>query len=223
MSESPKSIDEVELRAIAMFPLPNVVLLPGGLLPLHIFEPRYREMTRDVLAGSKLLAMARLKPGHEANSHGFPVIYPTIGVGRVIASDELGDGRYNILVRGLIRAEVDEELPAEHLYRVVRARPMPDARDEQPGVLAAMHQKLITLCDQLSMALDQGGEQLREIVRSEAAPGACADVVCAALVTDLDERQWLLEAADPAARLERAMHHVGRLLVEVAPHSTMLS
>lgn len=218
----PEHVDEQELDAVAMFPLPNAVLLPGGLLPLHIFEPRYRDMTSDILAGSKLLAMARLQPGYEPFYHGRPAVHPVVGVGRVIASDQLDDGRYNILVRGLIRAELDEELPPTRSYRLVRARLMPDEESTVPTVLSAMHHKLVALCDQLSMALEQGGEQLRQIVRSEPLPGACADVVCAALVTDLDERQSLLENVDPAARIERAIHHVSRLLVELGPHSDLL-
>jgi Lon protease-like protein len=216
-------LDESLLGSLAMFPLPNVVLLPGSLLPLHIFEPRYRHMTRDVLAGSRLVAMARLRPGYEAQYQGRPAVYPILGVGRIIASDELDDGRYNILVRGLVRAEVIEELPPDQAYRLIRARLLSDDRPPEPSVLAALHQKLIMLSDQLSMVLDQGGEQLRELVRTDGTPNGCADVVCSALLTDLDERQQFLEMADPAERLAFAIQHVGRLLTELGPRSTFLS
>ena len=223
MVETFEPIDESLLSAVAMFPLPNVVLVPGSLQPLHIFEPRYREMTKDVLAGSGLLAMARLKPGYESDYHGRPEVYRVVGIGRVIASDELDDGRYNILVRGLARAELSEELPPAHLYRQIRARILTARTPPEPAVLAAMHQKLIALCDQLSLALDEGAEQLRELVRTDGSPSGCSDVVCSALITDLDQRQHFLEMSDPVERLAFAIQHVGRLLTEFAPRSGLMS
>lgn len=223
MVETFEPIDESLLTAVAMFPLPNVVLVPGSLQPLHIFEPRYRAMTRDVLAGSQLLAMARLKAGFEADYHGRPDVHRVLGIGRVIASDELGDGRYNILVRGLARAELDEELPPARLYRQIRARILASEAQPEPALLAALHQKLIGLCDQLALVLDHGGEQLRKLVRTDSSPGGCSDVVCAALVTDLDHRQRFLEMGDPMERLTFAIQHVGSLLTELGPPTSLLS
>ena len=79
-------LDPARLRALALeevpvFPLPNVVLLPGALLPLHVFEPRYREMTRDVVAGRRRMAVARLQPGFEADYHGRPPMPHTRWIG----------------------------------------------------------------------------------------------------------------------------------------------
>ena len=75
--------------SLPIFPLPNCVLLPGGLLPLHVFEPRYRELTRDCLAGHQLMAVARLRPGYETTYYGRPPVYERCGVGRIICSEEL--------------------------------------------------------------------------------------------------------------------------------------
>jgi uncharacterized protein len=223
MVETFEAIDESLLSTVAMFPLPNVVLVPGSLQPLHIFEPRYREMTRDVLAGSGLLAMARLKPGYEADYHGRPDVYRVVGIGRVIASDELEDGRYNILVRGLARAELSEELAPAHRYRQIRARILTTRTPPEPGMLTVLHQKLITLCDQLAMVLDEGSEQLRELVRTDGSPSGCSDVVCSALITDIDHRQRFLEMSDPVERLAFAIQHVGSLLTELGPRSRLMS
>jgi Lon protease-like protein len=63
------------LASLPIFPLPNAVLLPGGLLPLHVFEKRYREMTRDCLAGHQLMGVARLRPGFESSYYGRPPVY----------------------------------------------------------------------------------------------------------------------------------------------------
>jgi uncharacterized protein len=204
-----------DLARVAMFPLPDVVLLPGTLLPLHIFEPRYRDMIRDVLAGTGLVALARLVPGYEAEYHGRPAVYPTLGVGRVVASEELDDGRYNILLRGLIRATVAEELPPDRLYRVVRVVPILDVAGEEPALLRAAQQKLVALCDQLAAQLEPGGESLHELARSASAPGRCADMVSAALVTDPEARQRLLESGDPLERLELAIQHISRLVASL--------
>jgi Lon protease-like protein len=212
-------LDPDALSALAIFPLPNAVLLPGGLLPLHVFEPRYRELTRDCLDGSRLMGVARLRSGYEASYHGRPAVHGHLGVGRIIASEELPDGRYHILLRGIARVRIDEELPATKAYREVRARLLTDDSSRRPAALASCHGQLVALCDRLAMTLDKGGDQLRELVRSQATPGACADLVTAALVTDADTRQLLLETLDPADRLERAIDHIGRLLCELAPCS----
>jgi len=73
--------DPDALSSLPMFPLPNCVLLPGGLLPLHVFEPRYRELTRDCLAGHQFMGIARLRPGFETTYYGRPPVYERFGVG----------------------------------------------------------------------------------------------------------------------------------------------
>ena len=203
------------LAALPIFPLPNCVLLPGGLLPLHVFEPRYRQLTRDCLAGEQVMGIARLRPGFEADYQGRPPVFPQLGVGRVIASEELPDGRYLLLVRGVARCELIEELPASRPYREVRARVLTDLAVD-PDQLRASHAKLTSLCDRLATLLAQGGSQLRELVRGDG-PGACADAIAAALMQDPDDRQRLLECRCPQARLERAIAVVGALVCELAP------
>src|SRR5690349_3988538 len=102
---------------VRLFPLPNTILFPHVLLPLHIFEPRYLDMTHDALAGDGLLAIAQLKPGWESTAAALPEIHPVICVGRIAHHVELEDGRYNLIVQGLHRASIIEELPLDYLYR----------------------------------------------------------------------------------------------------------
>jgi uncharacterized protein len=212
-------LDDADLRELPIFPLPDVVLLPGALLPLHVFEQRYRDMTRDVLDGNKLMGVARLRRGFEKDYHGRPPVHEVCGVGRVIACDRLADGRYNLLLRGLARIRIDRELPPEHLYRMVEARVLPDLdhADGHREPLGSAHAQLIAMCDRLSLALDEGGEQIRTLVRSERAPDGCADLVAAALIADPDCRQTLLETRDPCQRLKMTLDHIGRLLCELEP------
>jgi Lon protease-like protein len=96
---------------IPIFPLPNVVLFPGVFLPLHIFEERYRAMTRDALVGDRIIGMALLQPDYEREYEGRPAIYRIGCAGLITHSESLPDGRFNIVLRGLDKFEVIEELP----------------------------------------------------------------------------------------------------------------
>lgn len=212
------AFDPSALSSLPIFPLPNCVLLPGGLLPLHVFEPRYRELTRDCLAGHQLMGVARLRPGYESTYYGRPPVYERFGVGKIICSEELPDGRFALLLRGVARVELARELPAARQYRLVEARELADA-DVDPLDARQHHHKLVTLCDRLAEVIEEGGSQLRELARAFDSPGACADAVAAALIMDADVRQELLEACDPMVRIQRTLGHVSHLLCELAPCS----
>jgi Lon protease-like protein len=94
---------------LPLFPLPNVVLFPNVFLPLHIFEPRYREMVADALAGDRLIGMVLLKPGWERNYEGRPPVYPIGCSGLMTHVERLADGRYNIVLRGVERFRIVQE------------------------------------------------------------------------------------------------------------------
>jgi Lon protease-like protein len=201
-----------------------VVLFPGALLPLHIFEPRYRQMTADVLAGRRLLAMARLRPGYEADYEGRPPIFSTCGLGYVASAEDLPGGRYNLLVRGVGRVALQVELPAEQFpYRRIQARFLIDTHSAQPETLVTRHEMLLAIVDRLASCLREGSGKLREIVRSSPSPSGCTDVLAAAIVHDADERQDLLESLDPADRLDKLIAHVSTLLVRFGPGSHALN
>ncbi len=85
---------------VKVFPLPNLVLFPGVIQPLHIFEPRYRALMRDALDSDQLIGMATLKPGWESSDARRPAIYPTLCVGKIVTHAELPDGRFNLLLCG---------------------------------------------------------------------------------------------------------------------------
>jgi Lon protease-like protein len=106
------------MTTIPLFPLPGVVLLPGTLLPLHVFEPRYRQMVEDALAGDRTIGMAMLKPGAESDQGSSPV-HAIGGAGEIIESEKLDDGRYNILLEGKYRYRILDET-ASSPYRVAR-------------------------------------------------------------------------------------------------------
>ena len=110
---------------LPLFPLPNVVLFPGVYLPLHIFEPRYREMTADALAGDRLIGMALLKPGYEANYDGRPPVYPIGCAGLITHAAKLPDGRFNIVLQGVERFRLQAE-DHSRAYRVGTVQALED-------------------------------------------------------------------------------------------------
>ena len=114
--------------SIPLFPLPTVVLFPNVFLPLHIFEPRYRQMISDALAGDRIIGMVLLRPGYQANYDGAPPVYATGCSGLITHVEHLDDGKYNLVLRGLEQFTIErEEMPAgERLYRRAIVTPMVD-------------------------------------------------------------------------------------------------
>jgi hypothetical protein len=108
---------------LPIFPLPNVVLFPNVFLPLHIFEPRYREMVADALSNDRLIGMVLLKPGWEHEYEGRPAVYPIGCSGLITHVDRLDDGRYNIVLRGVERFRIIEE-DSELSYRRASVEPV---------------------------------------------------------------------------------------------------
>ena len=115
---------------IPLFPLPTVVLFPTVFLPLHIYEPRYRDMVRDALAGDRIIGMTLLKPGFEDDYEGRPAVYGIGCAGLITHHERLADGRYNIVLRGLERFRIhgeDESRP----YRLAHVESLPESPGER--------------------------------------------------------------------------------------------
>jgi Lon protease-like protein len=110
---------------IPLFPLQDVVLFPNTTQPFHIFEERYRAMVADALEGDSIIGMIMLQPGHEAEYEGRPPIYVVGCAGVIIRAEKLPDGRYNILVRGLMKFRVLSE-DASRPYRLAEAEALPE-------------------------------------------------------------------------------------------------
>jgi hypothetical protein len=108
---------------LPIFPLPNVVLFPNVFLPLHIFEPRYREMVADALTADRMIGMVLLRPGWDRDYEGRPPIFPIGCSGVMTHVDRLTDGRYNIVLRGLERFRILSE-DHERSYRRAEIQPL---------------------------------------------------------------------------------------------------
>ena len=201
------SIDTTEARLASaltrmpLFPLPNVVLFPQASLRLHIFEERYRALTRDILNGERFLAMGLIVE-NASPSDERPAVEPIAGVGEVVMAHELPDGRFNLVVRGHTRVRIDEELASDRPYRLVSATVLPDVPVADRREVRDAEQALRVLIGQLADAIPEGGEPLRQIVAGLETPDALANVAAAELIADVSVRQRLLETRDVGRRLE---------------------
>ena len=204
------------LPALPMFPLEGVQLFPSAMLPLHVFEPRYRELTAACLMRGGIMAVATLCPGFAADYHGRPPVRRVAGVGKIVAHRRNPDGTYNILLRGLGRVRIDEELPATGLraFREVRARLL---RDRWPTGfdLAVGRRTLVVLTERLASLLPQGGAALRALCDAELQPRRLCDVLSAALVRPPRSRRQLLELRDIPARMDLLSTELARMIAQL--------
>lgn len=224
MSEFSPALPADALNALALFPLPNAVLFPGVGMSLHVFEPRYREMIADVLNGSRALGIAHLKPGFEHEYQGRPPIFEVCGAGRIEDYELLEDGKYNLLVRGVLRVRVVRELPPLRAYRQAQCERLADP-DCDRRTLSAWQQELERSWQRLTPYLPERLRGLGQLGDSEVS--AWADRIAAAVLADPAERQALLEELDPADRLGRLvqlLHELGTALnAHTIPPSSQLN
>lgn len=202
------------LGRLPIFPLPETVLFPHVLLPLHVFEPRYRRMVEDCLAGSRVLAMALIRPGADARRDARPAVCDVVGAGVIVHDERLPDGRFNIALKGVARVAIEAELPTDTPYRVVRGRLL---EDEYPaGGPEALERELTTLklCYlRLAAELPGASDDLTKFVTRARDPSLLVDVIASVSIPDAMERQWLLETASVRERLRRVTQAVGDFIL----------
>ena len=203
----------VSAMVVPIFPLPDVTFFPHTLLPLHIFEARYRAMVMDALERDRRLAIVRLRPGYEAAYAGKPAVHAVAGVGEIVSFERLATGRYNILVRGDARVRIESEVPSDTLYRIARARRLDDV--ESTGDITAALGRIRSSCATLLTALDRPADLLDTALAEGQPAGAIADRVAAAVLPDADLRQALLETLDVGARVTRVAGALEALVKEL--------
>lgn len=185
-------------RVIPLFPLPNVVLFPRMPMPLHVFEPRYREMVADVLeAEPKLIGITLLQPGFEADYYGAPPIFPVGCAGILERCDPVERGRYNILLRGLCRFRVVEEHSGAP-YRTAAVEALEDPL-LQPDAIARVRSRLTAAIGQAS----DGPSVL--VLQTDLPHDVFVNALCQSLPLTPLERQSLLDCDAIAARYERLL------------------
>jgi Lon protease-like protein len=188
-----------------LFPLPNLVLFPQVVQPLHVFEPRYRELTADTLAGDQLMAMALLQPGWEEDYDGRPALHSVACLGRVIGQKKLTDGRYVILLRGMSRIRIVDELPSSKLYRTASTVLLPDTNLPSLEEAQKLRRRLTELVLPRFAGPDNEKSQLRELLAGEMPLGPVCDHLCYRLPLPVEHKQRFLEEPNVALRAERLL------------------
>jgi Lon protease-like protein len=183
---------------LPLFPLPNIVFFPHTRLPLHVFEPRYRQMVEDALESDQRFGIVLLRPGWESEYFGTPAVYEHGTVGTIENAVPLEDGRYNIVVRGDIRFRIVDEVPGVP-YRTARVVADPDL---DRGMQEAYAKR--------EWLADVSKEYLRYLPDQTAVPeietvtlDALTNALIMSLNLDMEEKQKLLEERDVLARAEQ--------------------
>jgi Lon protease-like protein len=197
--------------AVPLFPLPNVVLFPKAVLPLHVFEERYRKMTGDVLRTHRQIAMALLRPGWEKNYYGRPAIEPVVCVGTILSHERLQDGRYNFLLQGHTRARIVREVGDEP-YRQAELEPLSETENSEFD-LADARRRLTELFDRGSYAALPGGGQIRQLLAAAVPTGVIADLLAFNVLSDdqVALKQSLLAETRVRSRVSRVIESVEAL------------
>lgn len=200
------------LSETPVFPLAGVLLLPNTIVSLHVFEPRYRRMLDDITDSHRVMAVALLDETGAPDTFGRPPIASTVGVGVVRRSARLPDGRFNLLVEGVRRASIKRELdPLPSIpYRRVEVELLSDHIRDDSAALSSAVSSLRSLCAPALGRDPEFTERLNEI----SDPGALADTVAAAVISDTGDRKRILEELDVIERLEIVSGVLGSLLLK---------
>ena len=187
---------------VRLFPLPNLVFFPHVLQPLHIFEPRYRQMTADALADDRQIALALPNLDGQKHADREPEIYPVATLGTIVTYHRLVDGRYHLLLRGTHRVRIREVVPSDRLYGLANVELLEDnAIDEADREL---YWRTILQTEAPHWFEGQGEvvDQFRKLLNSQLPLGTLADIIAFALPLEVDFKRELLEQLCVERRLQ---------------------
>ena len=193
---------------VRLFPLPHLVFFPQVMQPLHIFEPRYRQMTADALAGDRLIALILPKPGWETDYDGSPPLHSVACLGKIVADQKTDDGRYNILLRGLSRLQISHEIPHVKTYRKAKAELLAEVPVADVKLERRLRRQLGKLVPHLFPKQPNVKDQFRKLLRSDLTLSALCDIFAFALPLQVEFKQTLLEELEVEERLDRLLKHL---------------
>ena len=194
---------------VRLFPLPNLVLFPHVMQPLHIFEPRYRSLMEDALAGDRLIAMAVLEPGWENDYEGRPRLCTTACLGRITTYHRFDDGTYNLLLLGLRRVKLIRELGPDKLYREAEVELCEDLypTDANPGC-RELQKELRTAFVRLLPLIPDAHEQIDQLIASDIPLGMLTDVISFMLKIGVRQKETLLCEQNVYRRAELLLQYL---------------
>lgn len=186
-------------RPIPLFPLPNCVLLPHACAPLHIFEPRYRKMTNDALDSNGLIAMALFAGQTWRHDYeGSPPLRPIVCVGYIIKHQALPDGRFNILLQGICRAQIIRETPSKP-YRTALLKPIEPSPPLEIDLTHHRH-KIEELLDDPHLRKLASVSAIHNWLSTEIPTATLVDLAIMTVTCNVEERYAMLAQRDTIAR-----------------------
>lgn len=208
------ALEKVKAAAgrLKVFPLPSAVLLPGGIMPLHVFEPRYKAMLKDAMDSDSVFAMAQVVPGQEDQLSGRPDLDPMLCAGVISVHEHLEDGRANLVLVGVCRARIIKEWPQTHPYREVLAEALPDVPydgEEEAQLRTAIFELMARVPNEVGQRIAQ--------VTTGARGGALADILVGSLVADPERRFEVLSQLDVPSRLSAVTSDLMELISRIKP------
>jgi Lon protease-like protein len=212
--------DDQELTGITilrLFPLAGVVFFPHSVLPLHIFEPRYRQMTEDALASDRLVTIVNVLPSSDWQGEGQPKLEEYGCVGRILRYERLADGRFNFLLLGLKRVRLRREMVSGMPYRVAEVEVVEDLLNQERHDSEALRLELVDLFRQYLESCGGVDPDLDEVISSQLPLGTLADILAHALQLPIEMKQRLLGDPDVVARVKV----IGAWLAEILSLSSI--
>lgn len=187
---------------VPVFPLPDLAMLPGALLPLHVFEARYRDLVAHCLVHGGGIGVATLRPGYGEDYDGSPPIHDEIGIGRIISHEPMEDGRCNIIIRALGSAIVEEEHPQRERFRRFACRWV---EIDQKGSERAI-QRLKLLLVQLGSTSPRAAQEVGRMMEMDGL--TMVDLLAGQVLSSASERRRYLRMSrvlDRVAWMERRL------------------
>ena len=206
-----EALDKVRgVRELPLFPLP-VVLFPGMPMPLHIFEPRYRKMLSDIRAGDNLFGLSYFDAA-SSSSRDIPPAGHVGCVAEVTETQNLPDGRSNVLTVGVIRYQVNDYVERDDPYLVVRVNFFEDEEETSQKVLTSSRDVAVMfmrVANSIRVINDERGN-LPDITDTE--PQRLSFLVAAAMELEAETKQELLELRSTSERLDRLRDFLARVV-----------
>ena len=200
-----------QLADLPIFPLPNMVMFPGSILPLHIFEPRYRAMIAWCLEHESPVGVAMIQHGSEGAQLADPALVPICGVAQIQRHTELPDGRYSLVLQATDRVNLEEELPQRDGFRRFRVSALPDLPAD-PKILARHLSTIKALGDGLATTIPSLGYILNKLMARGMPPGQVADQIIDYTTLEPSDKQQVLEERDVLKRLAAVEELLAQLL-----------
>ena len=198
---------------VRLFPLPNLVVFPGVVQALHVFEPRYRKMAHDCLSSDKLITMSmyRAAAEHASEFEKDPPIYEHVCICKIFAHKELEDGRLNLMIAGLKRAKIRREVAIDQPYRMAEVDVLEDGNLLDAKEVASLRSQLLKKCESAKLLSSLSTHMdIRKMLDQDIPLSLLIDLIAFVSEVDCHDRQQILELENVELRCWKMIELIGK-------------